>query len=144
MNKGLTILAVAGGGFLLYLANKGRAAAKLEFYFNDVDLSSLKLTEYKIGTSMTVVNPSNTEQKVDAVFANVFMADGYQIGRIEQTTVQTIPARQSSTLSVPVSIFPAGLGKLAAYVIKNKSVPTLKISGTVISLGISIPFEQTI
>lgn len=145
MNKGIVLLGVAGIGTLLYFANKGRGATKLDFYFNTVDLSDLKLSSYKITTSMTVVNPTNTEQKIDAVFGNVFLPDGSQLGRIEQTTVQTIDKRGSSIIATPVIIFPAGLGKLAGLMIQNRgALPKLTIKGTVVSLGISIPFQQVV
>lgn len=136
---GLAVLA-------LYFANKGRAAVKLEYYFNTVDLSSLRLQNFPgtITTKLSVVNPTNTEQVLDAVFANVYLADGTQIGRIQQTTPQTILARNTTVVETPVILFAAGVGKLAGMVLQTQSVPPITIKGTITSMGVSIPFEQTL
>jgi hypothetical protein len=143
MNKALLIGAVAG--LALYLANKGRAAVKLEYYFKNVDVSHLSLTNYRINASMDVVNPSNTSQVVDAVFANIFLPDGTQLGRIEQTTPQTIAERGTTTISTPIILFPSGIGKLVGMMINTGGqLPTITIKGTIVSMGISIPLDTTI
>ena len=93
---------------------------------------------------MDVVNPTNTTQSVDAVFANLYLPDGMQIGRIEQTTAQSIAARGTTTLEFPVKLFAQGSGAVLAYVIQNKKAPTITVKGTIVSLGVSIPFEEFI
>jgi LEA14-like dessication related protein len=137
-------LIATGSLLLLYFLNKTRSALKLDYYFYSIDLSNLKLSNLEIITKVEIVNPTNTKQVVDGIFATVTLNDGTLIGRIQKTQVQEIVARGSSILDIPIKLNPNGVAKVTAYVINNQSVPTINIEGTITSMGISIPIKQTV
>lgn len=118
---------------------KGKAAKKLEFYFKNVDWSKLSFTNFKVTGIIDVVNPSQVNQDVDAVFANVFL-DDKQIGRVQMTDKIVIPKQSTTVVKVPLEIFPAGAGSIIAKVLQGKA-PNVKVVGTVSSMGIVIPFD---
>lgn len=137
-------LIATGGILLLYFLNKTRSALKLDYYFYSIDLSNLKLSNLEIITKVEIVNPTNTKQVIDGIFANVKLNDGTLIGRIQQTQVQEIGARTNTIIDIPIKLNPNGVAKVTAYVINNQSVPTINIEGSITSMGISIPIKQSI
>jgi LEA14-like dessication related protein len=144
--KKLPLLGLIATGTLVlfYFLNKTRSALKLDYYFYSIDLSNLKLSNLEIITKVEIVNPTNTSQVVDGIFATVTLNDGTLIGRIQKNVAQTIIKKDSTIIDVPIKLNPNGLAKVTAYVINNQSVPTLNIEGSITSMGISIPIKQTV
>ena len=145
MKGGLKLILGAGAILGIYFLNKGRGATKLDFGFETLDLSDFKLSQMKINSKMRVTNPMATSQSVDAIFGNIYLPDGTKLGRMEITTPQAIPPRQSTILTVPIILSPIGLGKLTALMIQTRGeIPTFKIKGVLVTYGINLPIDQTI
>jgi LEA14-like dessication related protein len=144
--KKLPLLGLIATGTLVlfYFVNKTRSALKLDYYFYSIDLSNLKLSNLEIITKVEIVNPTNTSQVVDGIFATVTLNDGTLVGRIQKNVAQTIIKKDSTIIDVPIKLNPNGVAKVTAYVINNQSVPTLNIEGSITSMGISIPIKQTV
>jgi LEA14-like dessication related protein len=144
--KKLPLLGLIATGTLVlfYFLNKTRSALKLDYYFYSIDLSNLKLSNLEIITKVEIVNPTNTSQVVDGIFATVTLNDGTLVGRIQKNVAQTIIKKDSTIIDVPIKLNPNGVAKVTAYVINNQSVPTLNIEGSITSMGISIPIKQTV
>lgn len=144
--KKLPLLGLIATGTLVlfYFLNKTRSALKLDYYFYSIDLSNLKLSNLEIITKVEIVNPTNTSQIIDGIFATVTLNDGTLVGRIQKNVAQTIIKKDSTIIDVPIKLNPNGVAKVTAYVINNQSVPTLNIEGSITSMGISIPIKQTV
>lgn len=143
MSQLTNLLIIGGVGYALYTASrKAGGAKKLEFYPESIDVSNVKLTNWVPDLMVRVVNPSTVQQNIEAVFLNVY-ADSTQIGRIQISTPFKIPKLIDTVVKFPVNLFPAGVGKLAANIIRGKK-PKFSIKGTVTSMGITVPIEQTL
>lgn len=137
------LITAAAGLTVASLVRRGKAATKLEFYPEKIDVSKMSLTNLKPDLLVRVVNPRNVTQDIDAVFLNVYM-DGNQVGRIQITTPFKIPKLSDILLRLPVQILPTGVSIVTANWIKSKSFPGAQLKGTVSSLGVPIPIDVTL
>lgn len=138
----VTIALIAGGYYALTALNKARGAGKLEFYPYSVDFSGLTLTNWTFTVQIEVLNPSKVKQNINAIFGSVY-AGSRQVARIQQTTPQTISKQGTTIINVPVKLTADGAGYLLAQLAKA-NIPSITVKGTVDTMGIQVPFEQTL
>lgn len=93
---------------------------------------------------MDIVNPTNTKIKIDSVFAGLFINDK-KVGSIEKNEAFTIEKKARTPVELPVKIIGLGLGQaLAAFIKDPKKAITIKVLGTVRTLGIDTALNEEI
>lgn len=140
---GLLLFGVIAGTAAIYLANKSKAGGKLEFYPKNVKFTGKKLFETKAYFLLDVVNPTQTPIEINTVFANIYINDTIQLGRIEYTSKIIIRKAATTTIGIPIKLFSGGVAATLQKIILGKGV-VCRITGTINTTGFNVPFENVI
>jgi LEA14-like dessication related protein len=140
MSRAIKIIFGTGATLLgIYLLRKYSASKKLEYYPAGIKTTGKKISDFKIIFEMEVVNPSYTPLTINNIFLNIY-DKGTQLGRINVTTPQEIPANSSTILSLPITMnYGAIIYFLYEVIAKGKK--SVKIAGTINSEGIAVPLN---
>lgn len=136
----LGVIAAAG----LYFFTRGKAAKKLQVFFNDLKLGEIKgLKIPDIYARFKVINPTNTDLSVTSIAGSIYL-NGKLLTTVSNLERQTIPANTETLYSVKV-VTPALNAAYALYnLIKNRKDAEIEFKGTVNTTGVVIPIDESV
>lgn len=143
MAKGTGLLLFGAAAVTVFLLNKGRTAKKLEFYPKNILFTGKGFKDVKAFFIVDIVNPTQSPIEVNSVFANIFINDTIQLGRIEYGAKTFIKKAGTTSVGYPIKLFAYGVGATIAQLILGQGV-VCKIVGVANSTGFDVPFENVI
>lgn len=147
MSKGTGIIAILATAALaagIYLGRKKKAGEKLQFLPKGIKLTG-KFPQSKLSFLLDVVNPSDTDLEINAVFADVNV-NGKPLGRIERTEKQIIAPLNTTSLLLPIKISLANIPayiKMISELLNGRKQFELQVFGTANAQGIDTEINNT-
>lgn len=112
----------------------------------DAKVKSASLTGLEIDLKLEATNPNSIPLSARSVKAHVWVNGDIDVGEIVIPTKTSIPAKETVTLEVPVSVPWTNLTSIAMAAATKESMP-FKVSGTaevgVEAVSFDVPFETT-
>jgi LEA14-like dessication related protein len=151
MKKYSVVIGALVVGAFLYFRSKAKAGGNVKVYLNDLTLDQSKgFSIPNINARFKLVNPSSTSLTVDQISGEIYFND-YLVSNVQNLSTINIPANSEINYSIKIKT-PAItlLMSIVNFFIDRKKSKSKKLKakltfkGTVSSMGITFPLEQTI
>jgi len=144
MKRNTIIILVIAAAAGLYFFTRGKAAQRLQIFFQDIKLGEIKgLKIPDIFARFRVINPSSTPLSINSLAGEIYL-NGKLFTTVSNLQKTQIAANTETIYSVKV-VTPGLNAFYALYnLIKNKKDAQIEFKGTVNTTGVVLPITEAV